>query len=47
MSKIDLGRKIGDMVSIEPMDKDEPHFPISISTTSKTSGWPICLTPAP
>jgi hypothetical protein len=28
MSKIDLGRKFGDMMSIEPMDKDEKHYPI-------------------
>jgi hypothetical protein len=27
MSKIDLGRKFGDMISVEPMNKDEKHFP--------------------
>jgi hypothetical protein len=27
MSKIDLGRKLRDMVSVEPMDSDDTHYP--------------------
>jgi hypothetical protein len=27
MSKIDLGRRLKDIISVEPMDKDEPHYP--------------------
>lgn len=27
MSKIDLGRKLNDIISVSPMDKDEPHYP--------------------
>jgi hypothetical protein len=27
MPKIDLGKKFGDMISVEPMDKDEKHYP--------------------
>jgi hypothetical protein len=27
MSKIDLGKSLGDMISVEPMDPDDKHYP--------------------
>jgi hypothetical protein len=27
MSKIDLGKKLGDIISIEPMEKNDVHYP--------------------